>query len=68
MLAIRNQKCFGVNRLKYLEEAKTLYGTYTTNSIDQIVDVINQLHKNISYHEKIINGKMPHWYMKIYYE
>ena len=38
----------------------TLYGTYSANSIDEIVDDINQLHKNISYHEKRITGKIPH--------
>ena len=42
----------------------TLYGTYSANSIGDIVDAINQLHKNISYHEKIITGKIHHWYMK----
>ena len=46
----------------------TLYGTYSVNSINEIVGAINQLHKNISYHEKIITDKIPHWYMKNYYE
>ena len=46
----------------------TLYGTYSVNSIDEIVDAINQLHKNISYHEMIITGKIPHWFTKYSYE
>ena len=45
-----------------------LYGRYSANSIDGIVDAINQLLKNISYYEKIITGKILHWYTKNYYE
>ena len=29
-----------------------LYGTYGANSIDEIVDAISQLHKNISYQKR----------------
>ena len=46
----------------------TLYGIYSANSIDEIVDAINQVHKNIPYHETIITGKISHWYTKNYYE
>ena len=67
MIAIRNQQNFQLNRLEYLKEAMSLYGTYSFNNIHKIVDDINQLHKNISYHEKIY-GKISHWYKKNYYE
>ena len=67
MIDIRNQQNFEVNRLEYLEKAITLYGTYCASSIDEIVDAINQLHKNISYHEKIITGKISHWYKENYH-
>ena len=68
MIALRNQQNFQMNRLEYLEEAMTLKGIYNTNIIDKIVDAINQLHKNIFYHEKKITGKISHWYKKKYYE
>ena len=35
----------------------TLCGTYSSSSIDEIVGAINQLHKNISHHDKIITGQ-----------
>ena len=45
-----------------------IYGYHSAYSIDKIVDVINQLHKHISCHEKIITGKVPHWFTKKSYE
>ena len=47
-----------VNRLVYLGGAMTVYDTYSATSIDEGVDAINQLHKHISYHDKIA-GKIP---------
>ena len=42
---MRRQENFQGNRLDLLEEAITLYGTYSTNSMEEIVDAINHLHK-----------------------
>ena len=39
-----------------LEETMILYGTYSANNIDQIVDFINHLHKDVLKHEKILHG------------
>ena len=45
LLAIRRQQNFQVNRLEYLEVVMPLYGTYSADSIKEIVDAINHLHK-----------------------
>ena len=57
-----------MNRLEYLDGAMTVYGTYSSNSINDIADAISKLHKNILHHEKIITGKIPHWYSKNFHE
>ena len=43
----------------------TPYGTNSANIIAEIVDAINQLHKNISYLKTIITGKIPSWFTKL---
>ena len=48
MIAIQNEQNFKVNRLEYLEGAMTLYDTYSAGSIDEIVDSVRQLHRNIT--------------------
>ena len=53
---------FQVNRLEYLEETMTLYVNYSVNSIDGIVDAINQLHISFSKQERILSGKQAYWY------
>ena len=53
---------FQFNRLEYFEEAITLYGTYNANSIDEILDVINYLHKKLSKYERIISGRQCYRY------
>ena len=57
IIAIRNLHNFQVNRLEYLEEAMTQYGIYSANSIDKIVDAINQLQKTIFFIQ-ILTGKI----------
>ena len=52
MIAMRNQQNIRVYMLQYLRGAMMLYCTYSTNSIDEIVHAINQLHKNISYKKR----------------
>ena len=54
-LAMRKQQNF-------LEEAMTLYGTYSADSIEEIVDVINHLYENLTKHDKILGGSHPKWY------
>ena len=39
----------------------TLNGTYSANSIDEIVDTIYYLHKKISKHEKILSARQSYW-------
>ena len=36
---------FQVNRLEYLEEPMTLYGTYSADRIEVTVDVTSHLHQ-----------------------
>ena len=38
---MRRYQNFQVNQLEYLEEAMTLYGTYSADSIKEIIGVIN---------------------------
>ena len=40
----------------------TLYGAYITNNIDERVDAINHLHKNLSRHKKILRGREHNLY------
>ena len=49
---MRQQQNFQVNRTQYLEEPVYLNGTYSANNIEEIVDVINCLHKIITKHER----------------
>ena len=42
---MRRQQNFSVNSLEYLEEAMSSYGTYSANSIKEIMDAINHSHK-----------------------
>ena len=51
---------FQVNKLEYLEEAMTLYGTYSATSIEEIVNAINHVHKNITKYEKMLSGRQPY--------
>ena len=44
LLPRRKQQNLLVSRVKNLEEAITLYGTYSADSIEEIVNVINHLH------------------------
>ena len=48
--------------MEYLEEAMNLYGKYSTNSIEKIVDTINHLHKTLSKQEKILSGRQFNCY------
>ena len=57
----RQQK-FQVNQLEYLEEVMTLYGTYSADSIEEIIDAINHSHKNVTKFEKMLGGSLPYWY------
>ena len=59
---MRKQQNIQVNTLKYLEEAMMLYGTYSADSIEERVDVLNHLHKNITKYEKILGGCQPYLY------
>ena len=52
MIDIRSQLNFQGYKLEYLAGAITLCSTYIGNRIDEIVDAINQLLKNISYQER----------------
>ena len=36
-----------------LQEVMILYGTYSADSIEAIVDAINHLHKNVAKYEKV---------------
>ena len=40
-----NQQNFQLNRLEYLDKAMILHGMYSVDSIDDIVDATNCLHK-----------------------
>ena len=59
---MRKQQNFQVNRLRYFEAAMNLFGTYNANSMDQIVDAINTLNKNVPTYEMILNGILSYWY------
>ena len=59
---MRVEQNFQVNRVEYLTEAMTLYGTYIADSIEEIVGVINQLHKTLTKSEKMLGGREPYWY------
>ena len=58
---MRRQQNFQVNSLEYLGEAMTLYGTYSADSIEEIVDPIKHIH-NLTKYEKMLAGKQPYWY------
>ena len=40
----------------------TLYGTYSADSIEDIVDSINHLHKNLTNYEKMLGSSQPYWH------
>ena len=56
LLAMRKQQNIQDNRLEYLVEA-IIYGTYSANIIDEILDAINQLHTSFSKQEKVLSGR-----------
>ena len=59
LLPMGKQQKFQVNRLEYLEEAVTLYGTYSANNTGEVVDAINHLHNTLDKHEEILCSKQP---------
>ena len=42
--------------------AIALYGTYSSESIKEIIESINHLHKNLAKDERMLGGRQPNWY------
>ena len=59
---MRKQHSFQIKGLAYLEEALTLNGTYSANSIDAIVDSINQIYNNLTKCEMMLSNRHSSWY------
>ena len=58
---MRKQQNFQFNGLEYLEEAMTLYGIYSANSMDEKVDAINHLNRNLSKHKNILSCRQSYY-------
>ena len=51
---MRKGQNFQINSLDYLEDSMTLYGTYSAQRIEEILDAINYLHRNLARCEKML--------------
>ena len=53
---MRKQQNLQVKSLEYLKDTMTLYGTYSADKVEDIVDNIKHLHRNLTRFEKIPGG------------
>ena len=62
LLCMRKQQKFQGKRLEYLEEAMILHGTHSADIVEEIIDAVNHLPKNITKCENMLGSNQPYWY------
>ena len=50
------------NSVFHLEDSMIMYGIYTSDTLEKIIETVHKMHNNTSWHERAFAGKLNHWF------